>query len=186
MDLHQTEQEIIHLLESDLEQAFALIYKLYARELLAVAYRYVGDYDTAKDILQETMSKAYLAINRFEYRGEGALKAWLRQILVRESLNHLKSFNVRKFIITDKEIDTAEEVTPDSSLDLVSGEVLNQLIAELPIGYRTVINLYALEGLSHKEIAKRLGIKERSSSSQYHRAKSELKRKIEQWIKENQ
>ena len=61
--------------------------------------------------------------------------------------------------------------------------MLISLIAQLPEGYRVVLSMYAIEGYSHKEIAKQLGIKERSSSSQYHRAKQELKRMVEQWIR---
>lgn len=188
MNIKQTEQEMKRLLGSNVEQAFALIYKLYSRQLLAISYRYVGDYDTSKDILQETMIKAYGAIERFEDRGEGSLLAWLRLIIVRESLNHLKSFNVSRILKTGEPIEEEDKIVEEEESDLeeVSGEVLNELIATLPIGYRTVLNLYAIEGLSHKEIAKQLGIKERTSSSQYHRAKQELKRRIEAWKKENQ
>lgn len=184
-----SEQIIASLLGSDPEKAFQQIYELYARRLLGVAYRYVGDREVAKDLFQEAICKVYKARNSFKYQREGSLMAWLKRIMINECINHLKSFHVRMVDRYDEGQQRAEEVPQDEEvgwLAQLDNDLLMEMIAGLPDGYRLVLNMYVIEGFSHKEIAARLGIKERSSSSQYHRAKLELKRRIEQWIKEQE
>lgn len=181
-----SERYIAECIADNPEEGFRLIYLHYARRLLGVAYRYVADGDVAKDLLQESMCKAYKGRERYKYSGEGSLMAWLSRIVINESLNHLKSFNVKSMDRLDDNEYVAQELADDDEgelLSLVDPEVLISLIAQLPKGYRVVLSMYAIEGYSHKEIAQKLGIKERSSSSQYHRAKQELKRMVEQWIR---
>lgn len=190
MERRSSEEQIIKLIEYDLEEAFAELYNLYGKLLLGVAYRYVADFDISQDILQEAMSKAFYKIDSYQHRRDGRLLAWLKTIVINESLNYLKSFNVRVMnryeeelanSLTDK--DSVEEVAYIGQIDT---DILAGLIAGLPEGYRVVLNLYAIEGYSHREIAAMLGIKEGSASSRYHRAKQELKKRIERWIKENE
>lgn len=186
MEQQYSDQTIASLLSSDPEKAFQQIYELYARRLLGVAYRYVGDREVAKDLLQETICKAYKAKNTFRYQREGSLLAWLKRIIVNECINHLKSFHVRMVDRYDEDQEKADEVPQNDEVEWLAqldNDLLMEMIAGLPDGYRLVLNMYVIEGFSHKEIAARLGIKERSSSSQYHRAKLELRRRIEQWIK---
>ena len=95
MDPVNSEQIIASLLGSDPEKAFQQIYELYARRLLGVAFRYVGDREVAKDLFQEAICKAYKARNSFKYQREGSLIAWLKRIMINECINHLKSFHVR-------------------------------------------------------------------------------------------
>lgn len=190
MERRSSEEQIIKLIEYDLEEAFAELYNLYGKLLLGVAYRYVADFDISQDILQEAMSKAFYKIDSYQHRRDGGLLAWLKTIVINESLNYLKSFNVRVMnryeeelanSLTDK--DSVEEVAYIGQIDT---DILAGLIAGLPEGYRVVLNLYAIEGYRHREIASMLGIKEGSASSRYHRAKQELKKRIERWIKENE
>lgn len=189
MNSQHSEQHIVGLLEQRPEEAFRLIYDLYAPRLVSIAYRYIGDRDAAKDILQDAVCKAYEKRQTFRYLQAGGLWGWLKRIVVNLSLNHQKSFGVKN--MNRYEEGSYDDVAQDDdeSVDMLSGidtKVLYDMIAELPDGYRVVFNMYAVEGFSHKEIAQRLGIGEKSSSSQYFRAKQLLKKKIEQWMRENQ
>lgn len=190
MEKRSSEEQITKLIEYDLEEAFAELYSLYGKLLLGVAYRYVADFDIAQDILQEAMSKAFYKIGSYRHIREGGLLAWLKTIVINESLNYLNSFNVRVMDRFEEELissvtdeDTSEEV---ALITLIDTDVLAGLIADMPEGYRIVLNMYAIEGYSHREIATMLGIKENSASSKYHRAKQELKKRIERWIKEKE
>lgn len=189
MSTQRSELHISELMDQHPEEAFGLIYDLYARRLVSIAYRYVGDTEVAKDILQDAICKAYEGSDAFRYKGEGSLWGWLKAIVVNLSLNYLKSFNVRRMTRFEDNVASDEVVDDDNEvgyLNTIDSDTLFDLIAGLPEGYRAVINLYAIEGYSHKEIAQRLGIAERTSSSQYYRAKQELKRRIEKWIRERE
>lgn len=186
----ESEEQIIELLAYNLEEAFAQLYNLYGKLLLGVAYRYVADMDTAQDILQDAMFKAFHKIDSYQHVRKGGLLAWLKTIVINESLNHLKSFNVRAMNRYEEETlhsisdnDSSEEVAYINQIDT---NVLASLIAEMPEGYRVVLNMYAIEGYSHREIADVLGIKENSASARYHRAKQALKKRIEKWIKDKE
>ncbi len=187
MSVQHSEQYIVKLLEQRPEEAFRLIYDLYATKLVGIAYRYIGDKDVAKDILQDAVCRAYQKRETFKYQQVGGLWGWLKKIVVNLSLNHLKSFGVKNMDRYEEDSYDIVEEEEDDSIDMlaaIDGKVLYDMIAELPEGYRMVFNLYAVEGYSHKEIAQQLGIAERSSSSQYFRAKKLLKKRIEQWIRE--
>lgn len=184
------ESQIVELLEYDLEAAFVQLYSLYGKLLLGVAYRYVADLDISQDILQESMMKAFYKIDSYHHVKKGGLLAWLKRIVINESLNYLNSFNVR--MMSSYEEETINSISDEDSSDDVAFinkidiNVLSGLIAELPEGYRVVLNIYAIEGYSHREIAAILGIKEGSASSRYHRAKQELIRRVERWKKERE
>lgn len=184
----RSEKYIVELMEHHPEEAFRLIYDLYAPRLVSISYRYIGDIDTAKDILQDALYRAYEKRASFKYQDEGGLWSWLKRIVVNLSLNHLKSFSVKNMERYEEgSCDMVEEDHDEDGVDLLAlldTKVLYDMIAELPEGYRAVFNLYAVEGYSHKEIAQYLGIAEKSSSSQYYRAKQLLKKRIEQWMKE--
>ena len=163
------------------------LFEQYSPLLMAKIFRYVGDDDDAKDVLQDTFIKALTIIDNFAWAGEGSLQAWLTRIAVNTSLNFLRSrkrltpLNVDTL---DDPPDLAEEPTATEVNSLDASTIL-AMVAELPDGYRTVFNLYCLDGYSHKEIAEQLGINEKSSSSQLVRAKTLLAHKIKKYINEN-
>ena len=165
------------------------LFDRYSPLLMAKIYRYVGDDDDAKDVLQDTFVKAYTMIDSFAWEGEGSLQAWLTRIAVNTSLNFLRS-RKRLSALTvdtadlDDPPDIAEEATATQVNSLDTSTIL-EMVAELPDGYRTVFNLYCLDGYSHKEIAQQLGINEKSSSSQLTRAKAILAQKIKKYINEH-
>ena len=155
-----------------------MLYADYADYLAGVAARYIRQPDDLHDVMQEALIKVFTSINGFEYRGKGSLKAWLTRVVINEALIFLRQNKRLKETDIDNLPDLPEEEPPDTSG--LTPELAKALIDQLPDGYRTVFNLYAIEGRSHKEIAQMLHIKPDTSASQYHRAKNMLARLIRQ------
>lgn len=173
------EQKIVHLFRRGDVSAMDVLYAEYANYLIAVCARYISDDDDVKDILQEAFIKIFTTIDTFDYRGAGSLKAWMGRIVVNESLQWLRQ---RKRSPFDRmEADPPDLPDDDPETEDLSSDELTQLIRQLPEGYRAVLNLYVVEGKSHKEIAQLLDIKPDSSASQLHRAKSMLARIIKDY-----
>ncbi len=147
------------------------LYNRYSAKMLAVCYRFAHNREDAEDMLQEGFIKVFLQIHTFENRG--AFEGWVRRIIVHTCINILKKnkkFNESVDIIHATGIYIREESVPA----IVQAKQIVECIRLLPIGYRTVLNLYAIEGYSHREIAEVLNIEESTSRSQYTRAKSML------------
>ncbi len=164
--------------------AMRQIYDCYSRYLAATCSRYLSDNGDLRDVLQDSFVKIFSSLDRFDYRGEGSLKAWMRQISVNEALKLLRKRRRTdtveyKWDLPDKEEE--EAVEPD--VDAVPPDVIQRMIQELPEGYRTVLGLYAFEEKSHREIADMLGITESTSASQLHRARAILARRINDYKK---
>lgn len=161
------------------------LYERYAGQLLGICYRYVGDRDTAEDLLHDGFIKVFDSFDKFTYRGEGSLRAWLSRLMVNISLDYLRKNEITRHMLT---LDDAPEIVaapPEEDISIIPKEVLAKFIAELPVGYRTVLNLSVMEELSHREIADQLGIKERTSSSQLFRAKQVLAKRINEYVREH-
>lgn len=156
-----------------------MLYSRYAGYLSAVCARYIPDDDQVKDILQEAFIKIFQTLDRFSWRGEGSLRAWMTRIVVNDSLKALR--RKRTVPLPDNLSEMAEE-EPD--FEGVPLPVIQEMIRKLPDGYRTVFNLFVFEDKSHKEIAALLGIKENSSASQLHHAKAMLGKWIKAYIKQ--
>lgn len=158
-------------------QARKQLYEQYAGQLMAVCVRYVGDREAAQDVLHDGFLRVFRSFGQFTYQGEGSLRAWLTRIMVNESLGYLRKKSVLSQEIPVEELpDVADGEEED--FERIPRSVLMRFIAELPDGYRTVLNLYVFEEKGHKEIAKMLGITEHTSSSQFYRAKLLLMKKI--------
>ena len=170
----EAEQLLVSKIKEGDRAAMRTLYDRYSGYVMAVALRYVPDRDDVQDVVQDSFVKIFSSIGRFEYRGDGALKAWMARIVANQALDFLYK---RRALDTSRNIpDVPDEPEPD--FGGVNDEVLMELIGKLPPGYRVVLNLFVFEQMSHKEIAKRLGIKENSSASQYFHAKKMLARKI--------
>ena len=148
--------------------AMDMLYAEYADYLTGVCCRYIGNKDDRKDVLQEAFIKIFTSIGHFSYRGEGSLKAWVTRIAVNEALQYLRQ-QCRW-----------SPIDSDAPLPTISTDRLVELIQQLPPGYRAVFNLFAIEGLSHKEIARQLGITPSTSASQYFKARAMLARMIKE------
>ncbi len=157
-------------------------YERYAGYLTAVCSRYVVDRTNVKDILQEAFIKVFQSLDRFEYRGEGSVKAWITRIVVNDSLKYLRTSSRLNFVDDLPDIPEDDEPT----LPQIPPAVVQEMIKALPDGYRTVFNLYVFEKKSHKEIASMLGIKEDSSASQFFRARAQLAKNVKAYIKEHE
>ena len=165
--------------------AYKELYERYAGRLLGVCLRYAGRQEVAEDLLHDGFLRIFSSFDKFTWRGEGSLKAWMERVVVNLALQYLRRNNA-----TDRPVplDAAPEAfdEPDTAdVDAIPREVLMGFIAGLPTGYRTVLNLYVFEGKSHKEIAALLGINEKSSASQLTRAKASLAVQVREWIKQH-
>lgn len=156
------------------------IYRKHVRYLSALCSRYITEDEDIKDVLQESFIKIFTSLDSFKYRGEGSLKAWTAKITLNETLKFVRN-NSRLPIdsIDDKDINIADGDSMET--EDIPTDVLHQFIRELPDGYRTEFNLYVIDDKSHKEIAQLLGIKENTSASQLHKAKSMLALKIKHY-----
>jgi len=147
------------------------LYERYSPKMLSVCYRYGHNCEDAEDMLQEGFIKVFSMIHTFENRG--SLEGWIRRIMVHTCINILKKnkrFNESVDIIHATGVQVREESIPS----IIQAKEVIESIRLLPIGYRTVLNLYAIEGFSHKEIAAMLDGEESTSRSQYTRAKAML------------
>ena len=157
------------------------MYETYAGRLLAVCRRYVQDVDRARDLVHDTFLKAWDTMDSFRPRRAGSLGAWLSQIAAHLAVDELRH---RKLLVLEEDasfagpvrrISREEEAPVDPEhLRKVPVEELIELIASLPEGYRAVFNLFCLDGYSHREIARMLGITEKTSQTQYLKARRKL------------
>ncbi|MEP7256773.1 MAG: sigma-70 family RNA polymerase sigma factor [Flavitalea sp.] len=147
------------------------LYARYSPKMLSVCYRFAHNREDAEDMLQEGFIKVFSQIHTF--LNKGAFEGWVRRIMVHTCINHLKKnkkFNESVDLIHATGIQVREESIPS----IVQAKQVVECIRILPLGYRTVLNLYAIEGYSHKEIGDMLEIEESTSRSQYTRAKQML------------
>ena len=169
-----TEGELIQGSIKNDRRAQKALYERYAPKMMGVCSRYVADKNTAEDILLEGFFKVFKNLEKF--KAKGSFEGWIRRIMVNESLMHLRK---KKAYIQDIEkvfdLSTSE---PDMQ-DVLQESDLMTLIQELPTGYRTVFNMYVIEGFKHKEIAEQLEISINTSKSQLIQAKKKLKQKIQ-------
>ncbi len=153
------------------------LYQRFSPRMYAVCLRYAGNTEEAEDILQEGFVKVFRKLESF--RNEGSFEGWIRRIFVNTAIEH---FRRKKYLlpVTEKEENTLE-ARNTSVLDDLSARDIMAIVQELSPGYRTVFNLYVVEGFTHKEIADILGISEGTSKSQLSRAKVILQEKVKQF-----
>ena len=147
------------------------LYNRFSPRMLGVCYRFARNKEDAEDMLQEGFIKVFTQIHQF--RNQGALEGWIRRIIVHTCINILKKnkkFTDSVDLIHASSIHLNENNIPS----ILEAKQVVEAVRKLPIGYRTVLNLYAIEGFSHKEIAHVLDIEESTSRSQYTRAKAML------------
>jgi RNA polymerase sigma-70 factor (ECF subfamily) len=147
------------------------LYTRYSPKMLSVCYRFAHNREDAEDMLQEGFIKVFSQVHTFQ--NKGAFEGWVRRIMVHTCINHLKKnkkFNESVDIIYANGVQVREESVPS----IVQAKQIVECIRLLPLGYRTVLNLYAIEGYTHKEISAMLDVEESTSRSQYTRAKQML------------
>lgn len=153
------------------------IYEQYASAMMSVCQRYVGNRETARDLLHDGFVKLFTKIHA--YSGTGSFAGWIRRIFVTTALEHLRRNDILRYSLDIENIDLQEDENVDVSVfEQFSSDDLFDCVASLPHGFRTVFNMYAIEGYSHAEIASLLDISESTSRSQYSRARVLLQRTL--------
>lgn len=153
------------------------LYEALAPKMMAVCHRYMGGKEEAEDVLQEGFITLFTKLDT--YSGNGSFEGWARKIFVNTALMSLRRKDVLR---NTEEVDAAFGLSEDSPTPVqqIGYRELMQLVSELPPGFRTVFNMYVIEGYSHKEIAEALGITEVTSRSQLQRARTLLQDKIKE------
>lgn len=168
------ETDLIKACRKQNSKAQRVLYDKYASLMLGLCRRYIKDELEAEDVMIKGFMKIFTKIDLFE--GKGSFEGWMKRIMINEALGYIRK---NKAMYLEMDIEAAER-EPD--FDKISSELeakdLLKMINELPSGYRTIFNLYAIEGYSHKEISELLGINENTSKSQLSRARMHLQKKL--------
>ncbi len=170
------EQELIAGCIEGKSWAQRAIYDRFAPAMMSVCVRYVADRETARDLLQEGFIKLFTKIE--SYSGTGAFGGWVRRIFVTTALEYLRQNDALKQSADIDDVGYHIENDEISVLEKISADDLMACVSQLSDGYRTVFNLYAIEGYSHAEIAEMLGISEGTSRSQFMRARKILQKSV--------
>lgn len=147
------------------------LYQQLAPEMLGVCYRYTKSLHDAEDVLQDGFIKVFRFLH--QYKGDGEFAAWVRRIMVTTALNYLKKNQLYQQELLFEKTEMMLVAQEDPQI-LLQAKELAELIRQLPTGYQTIFNLNAVEGYSHVEIGRMLGISENTSRSQYMRARNLL------------
>lgn len=172
--LRMTDHELAERCKQGDRIAQQQVYRQFSGRMYAVCCRYVGGKDDAEDVLVSAFMKVFTGIAQF--RHEGSFEGWIRRIVVNEALGFLRAN--RRFMLHTALDHAGSELVADSLSDTLGTEELLGLISELPEGYRTVFNLYVIDGYAHSEIADQLGITENTSKSQLSKARRHLQMRI--------
>lgn len=150
------------------------VYERWSGLMLAVCTRYIQDRDEAESVMLNGFFKVFERIDQFG--SNGSFEGWIRRIMVNEALSYLRR-NKQAMMMVEVE-EAQHEASYESASQQLEADDLLQLIREMPEGYRTVFNLIAIEGYSHKEVAEQLGISENTSKSQLNRARNYLQKQL--------
>ncbi len=177
--LPQQDELVERCLRGD-TRGYKEIYARYSKAMFNTCLRMLNNMTEAEDVLQESFIEAFKNLERFEYRT--SFGGWLKQICINRSINQLKKRNTNR---VDMEsiagFDSADEQQVDEAEISLQVESVKKAIMKLPDGYRTVLNLYLLEGYDHGEIAGILHVAESTTRTQYMRAKQKLLQLLKEW-----
>lgn len=171
-----TEEEMIAGSLKQDEKAQKALYDSFSGKMMGVALRYCTNMEEAEDVLQDGFIKVFSKLD--SYNREGVFEGWIRRIVVNTALDYIRKSKNERFHLDVTEVDylLADQTV---IIEGLAAEDLLKVIQELPVGYKTVFNLFAIEGYTHKEIAEELGVTVNTSKSQYSRARTFLQKKLE-------
>ncbi len=152
------------------------LYKTFSGRMLGLCSRYTDSTEEAEDIMQEGFIKIFGKIESF--RNQGSLEGWMKRIMINTALDAFRKNKNFRYSIDIETIEYTAE-THQHVVESLGAKDLLKLIKTLPKGFRTVFNLYAIEGYAHKEIGEMLGITESTSKSQYSRARVHLQKLLQ-------
>ena len=175
VQLYHNNTELIQKAAKNNREAQHTLYEVHAPKMLSVCRYYVKDVQKAEEVMLNGFFKAFTNLNSF--KNEGSFEGWLRKIMVRESISFLRQQKQIEFSIED--IENSNDYSSAMENDLEVNDI-QQLIDELPEGYKMVFIMYAIEGYKHHEIANMLNISEGTSKSQLFKARQLLQQKIKE------
>ena len=140
------------------------LFNHYYPELYLIAMRYLSDHHNAEDVIIQSFTRVYKNLQKFIYQGPGSLGKWIRTILINEAIRFLRKKKLMEFNSNLNQLET-RDIQPDSLQQMQAADIM-RIIERLPTGYRTVFNLYVMEGYSHKEISVMLNVSESTSKTQ--------------------
>lgn len=166
------EKKLIEQCIDNNRQAQEALFNQYYSELYLIAMRYLSDHHEAEDAIILSFTKVYKKLNTFAFKGNGSLGKWIRTITIHESIRLLQKR--RKLHFSDDSLHLQIQNDTANGLEQMQAADIQKMIERLPAGYRTVFNLYVVEGFSHKEIAAILKISESTSKTQLKKARTSL------------
>ena len=163
-----TEEELYQQCVAGNRNAQKELFDRYSPKMLGICFRYSRSAAEAEDVLQDSFIRVFRYIETF--KKDGSLEGWVRKIVVNTALNNIKK---------NKHVNEINDTTKDMTLDNYDSKLIWDIMQQLPEGYRIILNMYAIEGYSHKEIAEHLNIAEGTSRSQLLRAKVLMQKLLE-------
>jgi RNA polymerase sigma-70 factor (ECF subfamily) len=163
------ELDLIHACKRNDPKAQKLLYDKFSPMLFGICRRYIKGQEDAEDVFVHGMFKILTKIKGF--REAGSFEGWMKRIMVNESLMFLRKSNNFNLVV---EMDRIKIPSPENIIALISEREILELVDQLPTGYRTIFNLYVIEGYKHREIAEKLGISINTSKSQLILAKKKM------------
>lgn len=170
---------------TDRKEGFRLLYGKYSERMLAVCRRYSSDREEALDHFQEAMLRIDRKMGSFEYKGEGSLQRWMTRVAVNMMMDGLRSKKKHQEVDLADRIEEIADITYEDA-EKVPLEEMYAMIGRLAPVKRAVFNMFCMEGYSHREIGKALGISEKGASSILSRARRELSGMVNEYLKEMQ
>jgi len=176
ISFYTNEKQLIKKAASGNREAQRRLYEKHAPKMLGVCRQYIKDLQFAEDVMVNGFLKVFTHLHTFRF--EGSFEGWVRRIMVRDSISHLRK---RQFVVYDDGIlDQAKNQSVSPSSGDMDVQHIQSLIDELPEGYRTVFILFAVEGYKHKEIGEMLNISENTSKSQLFKSRKLLQKKLKE------
>ncbi len=171
--LHSNEKQLIKKSIKGDQKAQKFLYDRFSPKMLGVCRQYIKDLHFAEDVMVRGFVKVFNHLSSYEFKG--SFEGWVRKIMIRESISYLRK---RQFVVYDDAVVEVNGQVSNTNEGLLDAEYVQQLIDELPEGYKTVFLLYAIEGYGHREIAELLEISEGTSKSQLFKAKKMLQENL--------
>lgn len=169
-----SENELVVGCQKNNREAQRKLFEAYAGKLKVVCVRYMKNTDDADDLLMEAFIKIYDKIGTFRNDG-GSIEGWMRRLVVNMAITKLAK-NKKDLLAYADDVENCQKLS-EVPIDSMTAQELMKVIESLPTGYRTVFNMYAIDGYTHKEIAEALKIDEVTSRSQLNRARNHIKKK---------
>lgn len=184
----KSEEILVRDIKQNRNGALAVLYDRYAPIFLSISLRYCGNRQDAEDVLHDGFIKIIKHLHSFKFSSSGSFEGWMKRIIVNTALNFLRDRS-KENRLSDVDLyreripDLDDEPDPWKELDdQVTKEQIMEMICDMPLGYRTVFNLYVFEEYSHKEIAEKLQVSENTSKSQLLKARIFLRKKINEVV----